>query len=98
MTINKTKNGNELTVTPVGRLDTTTAGELEAVFKESLDGVESLVVDLKDLEYISSSGLRVLISAYKKMSAQGSMKIVSANEMIAEIFEVTGFAGILTIE
>ena len=98
MKITKKQSGGALEIALEGRLDTTTAGELEAVFKESLDGVESLVVDLKDLEYISSSGLRVLISAYKKMSAQGSMKIVSANEMIAEIFEVTGLAGILTIE
>ncbi len=97
MTINKTKNGPELSVTLEGRLDTTTAPELEAALKESLDGVSALTIDLEKLEYISSAGLRVLLSAQKIMNRQGEMKLVKVNEAIMEIFEVTGFSDILTI-
>ena len=98
MTINKTLNEKTLTVAPEGRLDTLTAPELEKVLKESLDGVEVLVIDLEKLEYISSAGLRVLLSAQKVMNKQGEMKIKNVNETISEIFEVTGFSDILTIE
>ena len=81
-----------------GRLDTTTAPELESVLKSSLEGVGKLTFDMKSLEYISSAGLRVLLSAQKIMNAQGEMKICNVNETIMEIFEVTGFSDILDIE
>ncbi|MCR5735556.1 MAG: STAS domain-containing protein [Lachnospiraceae bacterium] len=98
MTINKEKNGTSMTVALEGRLDTTTAPELESELRESLDGIEELVFDLKSLDYISSAGLRVLLSTQKIMNKQGSMKVTGANEDIMEIFEVTGFSDILTIE
>ena len=98
MTIEKNLNGTELTVTIVGRLDTTTAPELEASLKESLTGVEKLVLDFASLEYLSSAGLRVLLAAQKAMNKQGEMIIKNVNETINEIFEVTGFIDILTIE
>ena len=81
-----------------GRLDTTTAPELEQELKASLIGVGELVIDMKELDYISSAGLRVLLSAQKVMNKQGSMTIKNANDTILEIFEVTGFSDILTIE
>ena len=98
MTIEKNLNGTELTVTIAGRLDTTTAPELEATFKESLAGVTKLVLDFASLEYLSSAGLRVLLAAQKVMNKQGEMVIRNVNETINEIFEVTGFMDILTIE
>ena len=98
MTINKTQNGNELTVALEGRLDTMTAPELETEFKTSLGGVTALILDFAKLEYISSAGLRVLLSAQKVMNAQGEMKIRNVNETIREIFDVTGFSDILTVE
>ena len=98
MTIEKNLNGTELTVTIVGRLDTTTAPELEASLKESFTGVEKLVLDFTELEYLSSAGLRVLLQAQKTMNKQGEMIIKNVNETVSEIFEVTGFADILTIE
>ena len=98
MTINHTKNGSELTVALEGRLDTTTAPELEADLKNEMDGLTALVFDFEKLEYISSAGLRVLLAAQKVMNKQGSMKIVHVSDVIMEIFEVTGFTGILTIE
>ncbi len=98
MTITHTKNGSELTVTLEGRLDTTTAPELEADLKNEMDGLTALVFDFEKLDYISSAGLRVLLSAQKVMNKQGSMKIVHVSDVIMEIFEVTGFTGILTIE
>ncbi|MBQ6076632.1 MAG: STAS domain-containing protein [Clostridia bacterium] len=98
MTIHQVKNEKALTIAPEGRLDTITAPELEAVLKNALDGVEELTFDLEKLEYISSSGLRVLLSAQKTMNRQGSMKVVHANEIIMEIFEITGFTDILTVE
>lgn len=81
-----------------GRLDTVTAPGFEAQLKESLDGVKDLVLDFEKLEYISSAGLRAVLSAHKIMLRQGSMKVVHVNETIMEIFEVTGFTDILTIE
>ena len=81
-----------------GRLDTTTAPELEEQLKAALDGVTELTLDLEKLEYISSAGLRVLLSAQKVMSKQGEMKLIHVNDTIMEIFEVTGFSDILTIE
>lgn len=97
MTINKTKNGNALTIAIEGRVDTVTAPELEKSIKESIDSVESIVLDFAKVEYISSAGLRVLLSTHKSMMKKGGMKIVNAGEDIMEIFEVTGFSDILTI-
>ena len=98
MTIEKNLNGTELTVTITGRLDTTTAPQLEAEFKQNIGGVEKLVLDFSALEYLSSAGLRVLLAAQKVMNKQGEMIIRNVNETINEIFEVTGFIDILTIE
>ena len=98
MIINKTRNDNELQIALEGRLDTTTSPELEAAMKESLDGVTVLTFDFSKLEYISSAGLRVLLSMQKIMNKQGSMKLTHVGEVIMEIFEVTGFTEILTIE
>ena len=98
MTINKTTNGSELTIALEGRLDTTTAPMLDEELKSALDGVTKLTFDFGKLEYISSAGLRVLLSAQKIMNKQGSMVIKDVNEEINEIFEVTGFVDILTIE
>ena len=98
MTIEKNLNGTELTVSISGRLDTTTAPQLEAEFKQSIDGVEKLILDFAALDYLSSAGLRVLLSAQKVMNKQGEMVIKNVNETINEIFEVTGFIDILTIE
>ena len=98
LNIEKKTNGAELTVALTGRLDTTTAPELEKELKASLDSVTTLVIDMTALDYISSAGLRVLLSAQKTMNKQGEMKVVHVNETIMEIFEVTGFSDILTIE
>ena len=98
MTIAKIKNGNTLTLAIAGRLETMTAPELEKVVKEELTGVTDLVFDLSALEYISSAGLRVLLSAQKIMNAQGAMKVTGVNELVQEVFDITGFADILTIE
>ncbi len=98
MTINRIKNGTNLVIELLGRLDTTTAPELEKELKQSYDGVTSLVLDMSGLLYISSAGLRVILSAQKIMNKQGEMIIKNANEIIMEIFEVTGFVDILTIE
>ena len=98
MTIEKNLSGTELAVTIAGRLDTTTAPQLEAEFKQSITGVEKLVLDFATLEYLSSAGLRVLLAAQKVMNKQGEMIIKNVNETIKEIFEVTGFIDILTIE
>ena len=98
MTIEKNLNGTELTVTITGRLDTTTTPQLEAEFKQSITGVEKLVLDFSALEYLSSAGLRVLLAAQKVMNKQGELIIKNANDTINEIFEVTGFIDILTIE
>ena len=98
MTIEKIANGTELTIALEGRLDTTTAPQLEAELKTSLTGVENLVLDFAALTYLSSAGLRVLLAAQKVMNKQGSMVVRNANETILEIFEVTGFCDILTIE
>ena len=98
MTIEKNLNAAELTVKVTGRLDTTTAPELEAYLNESYNGVTKLVLDFACLEYLSSAGLRVLLQAQKTMNKQGEMIIKNVNETINEIFEVTGFVDILTIE
>ena len=98
MTINKTTEGSKLTIALEGRLDTVTAPELEGELAGSTQGVKELVFDLKDLDYVSSAGLRVLLSAQKTMNKQGSMTIRGVKEEIMEIFDVTGFVDILNIE
>ena len=98
MTIQKMQNGNALFLALEGRLDTTTAPALEAELKEALKGITSLTFDFEKLEYISSAGLRVLLSAQKIMNRQGEMKLIRVKEAVMEIFEVTGFCDILTIE
>ena len=98
MTIEQIVNATELTVKVAGRLDTTTAPELEASLNESYNGVTKLVLDFASLEYLSSAGLRVLLQAQKTMNKQGEMVVRNINETISEIFEVTGFSDVLTIE
>ncbi|MBR3333692.1 MAG: STAS domain-containing protein [Clostridia bacterium] len=98
MTISKNQNGTVLEIALEGRLDTMTAPELEAELNNTLQNADSLVLDFSKLEYISSAGLRVLLSAHKAMSNKGGMKIMNVNEIVREVFEVTGFADILTIE
>ena len=97
MNIEKTMNGSTLTVKPEGRLDTATAPELDKALKD-LDGVEELILDFEQLEYISSGGLRVLLAAEQSMEDRGSRKLINVNEHIMEIFDITGFADILDIE
>lgn len=98
MTLTKKKEGANLTIAVEGRLDTTTAPELEAELKKDTEGIESLTLDFSNLAYISSAGLRVLLSAHKVMSAKGGMKVTHVNEIVQEVFDVTGFADILNIE
>lgn len=97
MTITNTKTENALCVALEGRLDTTTAPQLEAFLKEALNGVTELSLDFANLEYISSAGLRVLLSTQKIMSKVGSMIVKNVNDEIDEIFQITGFSDILTI-
>ena len=98
MTINKTENGSELQISLEGRLDTMTAPQLEEEFKKSINGVTELNIDIANLAYVSSAGLRVLLSAQKVMNRQGNMTIKNVSPEIMEIFEVTGFIDILNIE
>lgn len=98
MEISMKKDAKNLVVSLVGRLDTTTAPQLEAKLKEEIDGVEKLVIDFEKLEYISSAGLRVILAAQKIMNKQGSMVVCNVNSEIMEVFEITGFSDILTIE
>jgi len=98
MTIDKNLNGSALTLTLSGRLDTTTAPQLEAALKEDIGSVEHLVQDFTALDYLSSAGLRGLLAAQKIMNKQGDMIVRNVNETIADIFDVTGFCDILTIE
>lgn len=98
MTINKKVNGTELVLAVEGSLDTTTAPELEKEIKSSLKDYESLVFDFSKLDYISSAGLRVVLSAHKTMSSKGGMKVTNVNEIVSEVFDVTGFSDILNIE
>ena len=98
LNITKTQNEGNLTVKLAGRLDTTTAPDLESQLKDGIESVKDLVLDFKDLDYISSAGLRVLLSLQKIMNAQGSMKLINVGEVIQEIFDVTGFSDILTSE
>lgn len=98
MTITKLTEGTKLTVALNGRMDTTTAPQLDAELKASLSGVEELVLDFAELSYLSSAGLRVLLGAQKTMARQGSMILKNVNETIMEVFEITGFVDILTIQ
>ncbi len=95
--IKKTSEGTQTTVSLTGRLDTVTSPDLEKELKEFIEGTAELVLDFNELDYISSAGLRVLLSAQKIMNKQGSMKLINVSESIMEIFEVTGFSDILTI-
>ena len=98
MTIEIKKNADELVLEITGRLDTITAPALDKTINENLGEIKSLILDCKNLEYISSAGLRVLLGVQKKMSQIGSMKIKNVCELIMEVFEMTGFADILNIE
>ena len=98
MNINVNKNAQETTIEIAGRLDTTTAPALDKTINEDIDGTKALILDFGGLEYISSAGLRVLLSAQKKMQKIGSMKVKNVCEEIMEVFEMTGFADILSIE
>ena len=98
MTVEIKRRADETTLEIVGRLDTTTAPALDKTINEDLGETKSLLLDLKGLEYISSAGLRVLLSAQKKMNKAGLMKLTGVREEIMEVFEMTGFSDILTIE
>ena len=98
MNINTAAQGSKLTISLEGRLDTGSAPQLEGVLKEKLRGVTALEMDFAQLAYISSAGLRVLLSAMKLMKKQGSMVVRNVNETVMEVFEITGFADMLTIE
>ena len=98
LNISKEIENTRAVLTLEGRLDTVTAPEMESVVVEILPGLTELILDFEKLEYISSAGLRVLLSAQKAMNRQGKMKLCHVNETIMEIFEVTGFSDILTIE
>lgn len=98
MTIEKNIQNENVTLTLSGRLDTATAPELEAVLDEVLENARELVFNLENLEYISSAGLRVILKAQKAMNTKGSMKLKGVNDSIMEVFDITGFLDILTIE
>ena len=98
MTIEIKRNGAKTVIELVGRLDTTTAPALDKIIREDLGEVESLVLDLSGLEYISSAGLRVLLGAQKKMQKLGTMHLTGVCETVMEVFEMTGFADILAIQ
>ena len=98
MTIEIKRNAEETTIKLVGRLDTTTAPALDKTINEDIAGTKNLILDVKELEYISSAGLRVLLGAQKKMQKIGSMKVPNVLEEVMEVFEMTGFADILVIE
>ncbi|MBR0227556.1 MAG: STAS domain-containing protein [Clostridia bacterium] len=98
MTFTKKQNGSTLEIAVEGRLDTMTSPELESELKTCLEGVDSLIMNCEKLDYISSAGLRVLLTAHKAMMDKGGMRLVRVNEIVREVFEVTGFADVLNIE
>ena len=98
MTIEKNINGTSAALKIIGRLDTATAPELEATVDGCVASITELVLDCSALEYVSSAGLRVILKAQKLMNAKGSMKLTNVNEAVMEVFDITGFADILTIE
>ena len=97
MDLKMNKQDDKLTVAIIGRLDTLSSPEVESRLEPALDGINELVIDLKELEYISSSGLRVLLGAKKAMKAKGGMKVLNPNETVMDVFSVTGFDAILNI-
>lgn len=98
MTIERKNDNDKVTILLGGRLDTATAPELEAEIMKCQNTVKDLVLDLKDLEYTSSAGLRVILKAQKMMNTQGSMKIINVNDDVMEVFDITGFLDILNVE
>lgn len=98
MTINKISEGEKLTLALTGRLDTNSSPALEAELKQSVGGVKELIFDFSGVEYISSAGLRILLAAQKVMNRQGVMKLIGVSADVMEVFEITGFSDILTIE
>ena len=98
MTIDIKKNTEEIIIEVTGRLDTITAPALDKTINENIDGIKSLILDFKSLEYVSSAGLRVLLATQKKLQQIGEMKLKNVCEEVMEVFEMTGFADILTIE
>ena len=98
MTIDRNVEGTKTQLKIAGRLDTSTAPELETTIDAFISGVEELIIDFEGLEYVSSAGLRVILKAQKIMNKQGSMKIINVNDTIMEVFDITGFADVLTIE
>ncbi len=98
MTVEKKQNGEEVTLLVSGRVDTTNANEFESEVTVKMEGAKSLILDFAELEYISSAGLRVVLSIIKRMKNQGTLAINNANEMIKEIFEVTGFSDLVDIK
>ena len=97
MTIQKTQNGGDLMLALEGRLDTVTSPELEKELKADLGSAESVTLDFANLQYISSAGLRVLLSAHKLMAGKGGLKVINVNDIVREVFDVTGFSDILNI-
>ena len=98
MESNMNRDGDKLTVAISGRLDTLSSPDFEKEMEPAIEGVKELIIDLKDLDYISSAGLRVILSIQKNMAEKGGLKVTNVNDIIMEIFDVTGFAEILTIE
>ena len=98
MKINNIREAEKLTVAPTGRIDTLTAPVFEKTIGELLTGVSELVLDMSKVDYVSSAGLRVILKLQKIMSRQGGMKLIGVNESVMEVFEITGFSDILTIE
>ena len=98
MNIKKEKDGSRLTIIIAGRIDTVTAHDVDEYINNSLEGVKMLILDFKDVNYVSSAGLRVLLSLQKKMMVKGEMKLINVNEAVSDVFEVTGFDEILTYE
>ena len=96
--IKKTIDGEKVLFTIAGRIDSNTARDFEQAIKEVISGITELTLDLKDTEYVSSAGLRVLLAAQKQMNKQGKMKVLNVNKTVMEVFEITGFSDILTIE
>lgn len=98
MTINVNKDGENLTIIPEGRIDSVTAPEFGKAVDDNIEGVKNLIMDFEKLDYISSAGLRVLLSAQKSMSKVGTMKLIHVGEVIMDVLNITGFVDILTIE
>ncbi|MBQ5398228.1 MAG: STAS domain-containing protein [Ruminococcus sp.] len=98
MNIKKQKSGNRLTITINGRIDTVSAPEAESFINENLGETQELILDFKDVNYVSSAGLRVLLSLQKKMNARGEMKLINVSEAVSDVFEVTGFSEIIDYE